>query len=438
MKLQIHPLIALADQKVTISISELPAFSKVKLSASLCFPWAPDFPFESFAWFTADARGNVDLSKQKPDSGSYDFVDSMGLIASVKCKDPKSLGAIGENISVDKSLFIDIVAECGQDRAYARLERLFVAKDVQRQRISDEFVGELFYTDNPNNKTVLLIGGSSGGLDPNLPIAALLASHGLNVLTVAYFKEKGLPAQLAEIPLEYFERVFAWLSHHPITTGKDVYIHGTSKGAELSLILASRYPFIKRMALVSPHAYCFQGIAFFKNVSSWTYEGKPLPYIRLKWSWLITNMLSCFIRNKPFGYAYMFKKGLNVAKNKEAARIKVENAQADLLLFTNKQCNIWNTYDGSVQIMDTLRTHNYPHYYDLVVYEDTGEPYPAPYVIPAGLTTVRLAPRLVLSIGGTLEGNMHAAADSWEKAIEFLKEGPTVLSSLHETQSGPL
>ncbi|HTP09061.1 MAG TPA: acyl-CoA thioesterase/BAAT N-terminal domain-containing protein, partial [Anaerolineae bacterium] len=71
MKLHVQPLVALCDEKVSISISELPPASKVKLSASLRLPWAKDVVFESLAWFTADALGRVDLSRQKPDSGSY-------------------------------------------------------------------------------------------------------------------------------------------------------------------------------------------------------------------------------------------------------------------------------------------------------------------------------------------------------------------------------
>jgi esterase/lipase len=345
----------------------------------------------------------------------------MGLIVSMKSQDPKAIEKIGKNISVRESLFIEIVAECEQDRASAKLERLFVAKEIKSQRISDEFVGELFYTENSDHKTIVFLGGSGSGLAVNSPITAVLASHGFNVLSVPFFGEKGLPAQLSEIPLEYFERVFTCLSNNPITSGKEIYLLGMSKGAELALLLASRYPLITRVVAWAPHAYCFQGLAF-KNVSSWTYAGKPLPFIRLKNRWLIANMFSCFIKNEPFGYTYTYKKGLEIAKNKEAARIKVEDIHADLLLFTSKQCNMWNTYDGSVQIMDTLRKCNYPHHYDLVVYEDAGEPYYVPYVIPAGEMTAKMAPRLVFSMGGTLEGNAHAKEDSWVKTIEFFSQ----------------
>ncbi|NOY36849.1 MAG: acyl-CoA thioesterase [Chlorobi bacterium] len=420
MRLQIQPLVALCDEKINISISELQPFSKVMISASMSLPWASKVHFESVAWFTADAKGQVDLSRQKPDSGSYDFVDSMGLIVSMESTDTKAMKKVVRDISIEKSQFIEIIVECGQDRASAKLERIFIARDIKRQRITDEFVGDLFYTENTNRQTILWLGGSGSGLEVNSPIAAVLASHGFNVLSVAYFNEKGLPAQLSEIPLEYFERVFAWLMKNPITCGKEIGILGMSKGAELALILASRYPFITRVAVFAPHAYCFQGLAF-KNVSSWTYEGKPLPFIQLKNRWVFASMIRGFIKNKPFRFTDIYKKGLHAAQNKKAARIKIENAQADLMLFTSKECGMWNTYDGSVEIMNTLREHNYHHSYHMIVYEDAGEPYYVPYVFPVGWTTTKIAPRLVLSMGGTLKGNAHARADSWEKAIEFFK-----------------
>jgi esterase/lipase len=419
MKLTIHPVVALCDRKVDIGITELPAHAKVKISASLCLPWAKSVVFESTAWFKADADGRVDLARQKPDAGSYDFVDSMGLIVSVKSKDPKAMEKITQNISVSESMAIDILAECGQERASAKLERLFKTPEIKSQRISDEFVGEFFYSDNPSNKTVVWVGGSGSGLAVNAPIAAALASHGFNVLAVAYFGEKGLPPQLSRIPLEYFEKVFAWLANNPLTAGKEIQVLGMSKGAEVALLLASRYPIITRMALFAPHAYCFQGIAF-KDESSWTYAGEDLPYIRLRNRWVYANMLRGFIKNEPFEFASVYSKGLAVAENKEEARIKIENAHADLLLITTKECGMWNTYDGCIQIMDTLRKHNYPQAYELVVYENAGEPYYVPYVFPAGESSLQMAPRLVLSTGGTLEGNAHAKAGAWEEAIAYL------------------
>jgi dienelactone hydrolase len=420
MKLQIQPLVALCDEKISFTISDLVPFSKVKINASMCLPWANTVKYESFAWFTADSDGNVNLSKQKPDTGTYDFIDSMGLIVSMKSKEKNALKKIVQKISVSNSLFIDIQAEYGEEKALVKLERLFKLPEVKSQKIRDEFVGELFYTENPANKTIIVPCGSSSDLCATLPISSLLASRGFNVLSLAYFKEKGLPAKLAEIPLEYFEKIFTWLSKNPITNGKEIQFLGISKGGEAALLLASRYPFITKVAAFWPHAYCFEGLNF-KNVSSWTYGGKSLPFIRFKKHWMYTNMISCFIKNEPFGYTYAHKKALNAAKNKEAARIKIENAKADILLFAGKEDNIWNSYDGCVQIMDDLRKHNYQYHYNFVGYENAGHLSYAPYIILAGEIMFKIAPRIMFSMGGTLEANAQAQADAWEKAIEFFK-----------------
>jgi len=423
MKLHADPMTAPCDEKVNISISELPLLSKVKIQANMRFPWAAEVKFESFAFFTADKKGTVDLAMQKPDSGSYDYVDGMGLFASLTCRDAKAFGKIGKNVSLDKNMFIDITAQCNQDTSSIRLERIFLAKGIKRQRISDEFVGELFYTENAENKTVLFFPGSGGGdLDLLSLYAAPLSRHGFNVLAVTYFGAKGLPADLAEVPLEYFDKVFAWLSKNPVTRGKEIRLYCVSKGAELGLILASRHPFITRVVACAPHAYCFQGLKFTKAVSSWTEGGKPFPFIRWKNRWFLGYIASCFIKNKPFGFTYLYRAMLKNAKNKDEARIRIENAQADFLFFTSKDCNMWNTHEGSLVIMDTLRKCNYQHSYNLVVYDDAGEPYAPAYLIPYGEAKLKIAPRLVLSMGGTPKGNAHAQVDSWKKAIEFLKK----------------
>jgi dienelactone hydrolase len=279
----------------------------------------------------------------------------------------------------------------------------------------------LFYTENPANKTIVLLGGSGGDLCAAAPISSVLASRGFNVLSLAYFKEKGLPAKLAEIPLEYFELVFAWLSKNPITSGKELQILGISNGDEAALLLASRYPFITKVAGFWPHAYCFEGLNF-KNVSSWTYGGKSLPFIRFKKHWVLTDLIGCFLKNRPFGYTHTHKKALKAAKNKEEARIKIENAKADILLFAGKQDNMWNSHDGCMVIMEELKKHNYQYSCNFVGYENAGHLSYAPYIIPAGENMFKMGPRLMFSMGGALEANAQAQTDAWEKTIEFFKK----------------
>jgi dienelactone hydrolase len=134
--------------------------------------------------------------------------------------------------------------------------------------------------------------------------------------------------------------------------------------------------------------------------------------------------MSCFIKNKPFGFAYMYRKSLEVAKNKEEARIKVENSNADILLFGGQKDGWWDAHDACLKITEELAKHNYLHAYEYISYENGGHACYAPFVIPVDefSAPTRIAPRLVFSEGVSPEANAHMLEDSWEKAIEFFKK----------------
>lgn len=423
MNFQIHPSTALCDERINIRINNLPPLGKVKIHASMRFPWAESVECTSDACFSADSDGNLDLSKQRPDSGSYDSIDSMGLILSLK-RVKGEYKDVMRNITVDQSLFIDMTAECGQDISSVRMERLFISPELKSLKIDDGFIGELFYRENSSNKTIIFLGGSSNeDLCTILPPSALLASHGFNVLALAFFGQKGINSALAEIPLEYFEKVFAWLEKNPITNSKEIYVYGGSIGAVLALLLASRYPMITKVVAVNPMAWCFQGLTL-KRVSLWTYAGESLPFIKFAWGATTANILDCFIKNRPFGFAYMYRKSLSVANNRGEARIKLENSNADILLFGGQKDGWWDTHEACLEIMEELPRRNYQHTYEYVSYENGGHACYAPFIIPveAFSASLKIAPRLVFSEGISREANAQMLEDSWEKTIEFFKK----------------
>ncbi|WP_254351653.1 hypothetical protein [Paenibacillus sp. Lou8.1] len=91
------------------------------------------------------------------------------------------------------------------------------------QQITDEFMGELFYSENSNNKTIVVLGGSDGERSGLSLLSGPLASRGFYVLTVGYFNEKGLHVYYTfkrNIELKngwrrfylwwYFKRKFFW------------------------------------------------------------------------------------------------------------------------------------------------------------------------------------------------------------------------------------
>ncbi|PAF29082.1 acyl-CoA thioesterase/bile acid-CoA:amino acid N-acyltransferase family protein [Paenibacillus sp. 7516] len=422
MKLEIRPKVALIDEKIDIRITELPPGGKVTIRAAMNFPWAKGEKFESFGVFTSDSNGKVDLSQQKPDSGTYDYVDNMGLIASMR-KTNSEGDNIATNISISESLYIDIVCECGQDRESIKLERMFILPEVKRLEIKDEFKGELFYNDKLiHSQTIVLLGGSDGERKGLSLMAGPLASRGFNVLTLGYFNEEGLPKKLEKIPLEYFEKVFFWLKNNPITHTNEVYLHGTSKGGELALLLASKYNFISKVVVSAPHAYCFQaldGILSGENVSSWAYKGESLPFIKVDNDIFYEHQRECIENNIPFGFATTYKKSLELSKDKERARIKIENANADFLFIAGQKDNVWNTYDACLEMMGTLEISNYKYNYKLLEYGEMGHSLPIPYIIPLNETLNVQLGQGVFTCGGTLKGNSYGQSDSWQKTIDF-------------------
>lgn len=173
------------------------------------------------------------------------------------------------------------------------------------------------------------------------------------------------------------------------------------------------------MAAFAPHAYCFQGINY-KNVSSWTYQQKPLPFIRLKNGDVFIHMLACYIKNTPFGFTHAYRKGIGRSKNLDSARIQIENAKADILMFAGEEDNIWNALDGCTEIMTTLKSKQYPYTYKLITYKNAGHPFYAPYILPASATTeMKTGLKFRFSSGGTPQDNTHAMVDSWEKMLVF-------------------
>ena len=157
-------------------------------------------------------------------------------------------------------------------------------------RIYDEtgIRADFFYlpTTTPQ-KAIIMLGGSEGGKSWSRikkPIEQLV-KRGYAILSLAYFKDEGLPDSLEEIPLEYFEKAFDWLSGQPGIIPDEYIILGGSKGAEAALWLGSRSSRVKAVIAFSPSSVIWQGIPADRfelskdPKSSWSCGGVGLPFI---------------------------------------------------------------------------------------------------------------------------------------------------------------
>ena len=123
---------------------------------------------------------------------------------------------------------------------------------------------------------VIVFGGSEGS--PDYARAAAIAARGQEVLALRFFGQANQPATLAGIPVEFFGRALAWAESQGASLDPLTVI-GTSKGAELSLLLPSFYDEIDNVVLFAPGRHAYQGLDFTRPRSSWTHAGVDVPYV---------------------------------------------------------------------------------------------------------------------------------------------------------------
>ena len=238
---------------------------------------------------------------------------------------------------------------------------------MNKFKVSENGLGADFYCEESDlpKKAIIMLGGSEGGKTWSRirrPLS-LMVQQGYALLSLAYFKAPGLPASLEQIPLEYFEKAFAWLSAQPQIVPGDYAILGASKGAEAALLLATKSPQVKAVVALTPTSVVWQGIPKkrFDIVkapkSSWSYQGKDLPFLPYPESIKkIANLLTLRFR------AAHEEALRNVTRAKEAA-IPVEDSSAAMLLISAKRDRMWPSTIMAEKITARLARKGYSAYF---------------------------------------------------------------------------
>jgi acetyl esterase/lipase len=412
-----EPTDALVDAPVHVRLLGFNPEQRVTLRARLIVEDGSAWTSE--ATFRPDASGAVDLSAQAPESGSYDGVEPMGFLWSMGPAPGTPADRRVQNQTLEPTI-VDLTAEeDGQPVAETRLIRRYVAPDVTRTDIREAgIVATLFLPPGPPPfATIIVLGGSGGGLpDAN---AALLASHGFATLSLAYFRADHLPPDLVNIPLEYFERAIAWLLRQEFVLADRFGIVGGSRGAELALLLASRFSQIRAVVGTVPSSHLFGAVTRSETPgelqAAWTFEGKPLPFLtQVRHEELEVDEDG----SVPLTPAYL--KSLDDIERARAAEIPVERINGPVLLVSGQDDRMWPSWLFGERIMERLAEHQHPYPDEHLVYPDCGHTIGVPYsptTVRASFHPVR---QVVCSYGGTPKGIAHAREDSWPKILNFL------------------
>ncbi len=270
---------------------------------------------------------------------------------------------------------------------------------------------------------VLALGGAGGGLSEGA--AETFASEGFAALALAYFGLDGLPRELVEIPLEYFEGAIAWLKGHPMVDAGWVAVVGNSKGGELALLLGATYPKdVKAVVGYAPSAVVWQGIAFDREVyhggprSPWALRGEAVPFLPLArpHGSEMVRMTESLLGDRPISTRAFYDRALRDETAVAAASVPVEKIEAPVLLISGTDDGLWPSMRLSEMAIERLKAHDHPFPCEHLRYEGAGHMIAPPGYEPATSWTSRF------ELGGSRQADEFANADSWPKVIGFLKE----------------
>jgi dienelactone hydrolase len=227
---------------------------------------------------------------------------------------------------------------------------------------------------------VLLFGGSEGGMGSRTT-ASLLASHGYPVLVLAYFHDAGLPAQLKNIPLEYFASAARLLAAQQ---GVDKVIAASaSRGAEAALLLAQNFPTLIRGAVLwAPSATANPSFPI-PDGDPWTLHGKPI---------------------------------------ESGTLIPVDHVSGPVLAIAGSDDQLWQSATAAALISGELDAAHirYPH--QAVVYPQAGHGIAgAPYV-PHGTRLPHPVIQQTIALGGTRAADESAMLQGWTRILQLLKD----------------
>lgn len=416
--IHVEPEAGLLDQPFTIRLTGLRPNATVTLRARVARPRGP--AWTSFAVFTADAAGSVDLATQPPVSGTYGGADATGLLWSLSPEQPTGARTISDGL---EPLDIELAAVVDETVvATATLRRLAVDPAVTVRPIREEgVVANLFLPagDGPH-PTVVVVGGSGGGFADGQ--AALFASHGYAAVSLAYFGVEGLPPELLNIPLEYFENALRWVQRQPELETSRLGIVGTSRGGELALLLASRHPEYTAVVAYVPSGYLWGAISREDDDTpdgypSWTLGGVGLPYVGRVRNGAVAPEADGSLSLTPAYLAY-----LEDAERAEQAAIEVEKINGPILLISGTDDALWPSDVFSRRIVERLNARGFAHPVTHLSYPGAGHgigPRYAPTTANSGFHPVR---KVTINSGGTPPANAAARADSWPRVLEFLEE----------------
>jgi pimeloyl-ACP methyl ester carboxylesterase len=215
----------------------------------------------------------------------------------------------------------------------------------------------LFARDDAKHPLIVGLGGSEGGN----PWASerwkkqreRFLGRGYALLALGYFGTPNSPEHLDRISLDGVHAAIMEAAQDPRVDGRCIAVIGGSRGAELALLLASRYPDIRAVVAIVPGSAVFPALTDAMTTPGFSFHDQPLPFVPMTWGatpdLLVGNLRGAFE---------------TIMRDKAAmqrAAIPVEKINGPVQFVSAAQDEAWPSKEMSDAMMQRLKTHGFRH-----------------------------------------------------------------------------
>uniref|UniRef100_A0A3P8YKA6 Acyl-CoA thioesterase 19 n=1 Tax=Esox lucius TaxID=8010 RepID=A0A3P8YKA6_ESOLU len=408
--LLIHPSRGLIDEKFSVIVQHLPPFIEITLHA-LIHSDDGDL-WEAFGHYVSDATGLVNVDSNASLGGTYDGLEPMGLLWSMRPVPGSRLGLRLRKKEVNTPVVVTISVYRGhmgqgfnEQTALASVvaERWYMAPGVRRLDITEAGVtGTLFLPSGPGPFPALLdLWGGGGGLVEYR--SALLASHGFASLALEYMTPRTSGDSTSHVGNEYFEAAFTLLKQHPQVCGDRIAIVGLSFGASVALGMAVYSTVIQPRCLVCVSCSHVQPVKgslsdVFADISKYVHNIEN----RVIWRDLLLP-----IPTDP------------------TKKVDMGKLPCPVLLIVGEDDQNWPATESAEDMKQMMEKAGNSHLLTTLSYPGTGhliEPPYSPHVRVSNFMMTQTRQKILVLWGGDTAPHSHAQEDSWKKTITFLEE----------------
>lgn len=377
--------------------------------AMVSFDYALESRATSHAVFQASTGGRVSSALDAPLMGTWSGADPDGPLWSMT---GSPQGSVNLLISATWS---GGTLKFTQPRVVAPADEVIVS--IRAQGVTGEFFRHTAGTQRP---TLIVLGGSEGGLTGSHYVAQGLVGQGYNVLALGYFGVGATPPSLVEIPVETVGRALTLIKGFADVDPNRLGLIGVSRGSELALLAATKWPDFKAVVGLVPSGVLWPAWQDWTH-ASWTFAGTPLPFV--PWANAPAGSVPALDGGVAESSTPQFAASLDSATGEQLtlATIPVEATSASVLLLAAEDDQIWPSCRLGQVAMTRLQSKGHTSSHPL----DGFECYPAAghamNPVSVGLPTTGMHDNGGVAYGGTPVGNAHAIRQAWNRVTAFLR-----------------